>query len=755
MLQSLKKLLWAFLLVSGQQAVWAFALGGPIGTLSDSWQVPDIDYGVGGDLLAPKNIGEEYRLNSQTYYYACDASFLEFFGSDGANAIDQSFAILNRTMTNNSLGNLNGYSTALTTEFPFNSQGVNGTASGVGLLDVKSFTLHAMLEQMGLADPERYVWCLHDRWLPNGGTCPSNEMYYVIQRNFSVTNSSLNNLQYSSYVNNSLFTYSIYEFCNAPTPPQAECVNSGSAGARTSVAGANIIYGGYYTNLTLDDVAGLRYLLNTNNLNYESPTPGAVLLSTTTTGGTSYGPAYFLYSSNYTAFLQTAQTNDPVTLSNLYPGLIINSYTLYPTVVYTTNYVFAYYTNQVGSPVGSPQIPVYTPVITSTPVMNYAYNFANVIIFTNHYSSSSTATLITTNVTYGKPGSPYTGALFTNVSSQTITLSVPSGDYYINTNSCGPSLILTNVPPFPVAAATTTTNLLLVSINSSGLYQSQTLITRSTNYTYWAEPQVCGNGGGGGATATNAPGLYQGVGKILFVKASYDSLLGQYFQPITNTYSMVLVSNSKLVNQQFQRVVTVPDYTFAAADLASGPSSTPQPFDYVFSRNVNFDPGNALPGLAGPGTIVPASTLTYNKVGDIFLNGATQTNNPVTTQANQSTNFAWASFDGSTNLPIVYPNGTSIANLANQVLVQITPAILPNGTINAAYSASFSITGGAFTAPYTWTLPSGGLPPGLNLSPTGVITGTPTLSGTFGPFTLQLTDVNSRSVQWNYSLTIQ
>ena len=80
----------------------------------------------------------------------------------------------------------------------------------------------------------------------------------------------------------------------------------------------------------------------------------------------------------------------------------------------------------------------------------------------------------------------------------------------------------------------------------------------------------------------------------------------------------------------------------------------------------------------------------------------------------------YGSYDGTTNDPVVYPNGTSIANLANEVLVQITPAALPDGTNGVAYPPTgFSISGGAFTAPYTWTAPNAGLPPGLTLSSTG------------------------------------
>jgi hypothetical protein len=116
--------------------------------------------------------------------------------------------------------------------------------------------------------------------------------------------------------------------------------------------------------------------------------------------------------------------------------------------------------------------------------------------------------------------------------------------------------------------------------------------------------------------------------------------------------------------------------------------------------------------------------------------------------------FVWGSFDGSTNDPVVYPDGTSLANLASQVLVQISPARLPAGTNGMTYPATtFVATGGAFSPPFTWSLPSGGLPSGLTLSPDGTISGTPTQTGTFD-FTLLMTDSLSRSVSWSYSITI-
>src|SRR5438445_494554 len=76
-------------------------------------------------------------------------------------------------------------------------------------------------------------------------------------------------------------------------------------------------------------------------------------------------------------------------------------------------------------------------------------------------------------------------------------------------------------------------------------------------------------------------------------------------------------------------------------------------------------------------------------------------------------------------------------NTATGALQINTPA-LPNAITQTAYTGALSATGGI--TPYTWSITSGSLPPGLNLSSSsGAITGTPTTAGTF-TFTAQAKD---------------
>ena len=75
----------------------------------------------------------------------------------------------------------------------------------------------------------------------------------------------------------------------------------------------------------------------------------------------------------------------------------------------------------------------------------------------------------------------------------------------------------------------------------------------------------------------------------------------------------------------------------------------------------------------------------------------------------------------------------------------------PAGTVGTPYSAALSASGG--TAPYTFALSSGSLPPGLTLSSTGTISGTPTTPGSF-PFSVNATDANGCVGSGSFTIVI-
>src|SRR5205085_1224280 len=82
--------------------------------------------------------------------------------------------------------------------------------------------------------------------------------------------------------------------------------------------------------------------------------------------------------------------------------------------------------------------------------------------------------------------------------------------------------------------------------------------------------------------------------------------------------------------------------------------------------------------------------------------------------------------------------------------LNLTTSSLPAGTVGTAYSQPLNATGG--TPPYSWSIVSGSLPAGLNISG-GTISGTPTAAGT-DRFTVKVADTASQSTTGALSLTI-
>ena len=779
MLQLLKRFSWVGLLALGIQSSWGFSLIGPNpaypgASALDPWQVPGLGYNLMNPtwlyldplLIGPKNIGEEYRRNTPVLYYTYDANFLDYFGSNGTFAVDQAMSILN------SLMNVSQYSGDLS-EFPLSTIRENYAAEALFIYDLKSWTLHLMLEQLGLTDPERYVWGLHDRYqLPNT-TCPAGMEYLVVKRNFDPTVTPLSQYLPSGYVNGTLYSYVIIETCKTDPEPEAVALPfpvdplafTGTAVAGSLVSGLS--YGMFYTGLTRDDVGGLRYLLRTNNVNFESAGPGT---STSTVTFTTNNTHQLLYTSNLTVLAAQALTNDAPTLEALYPGLVTTATVFYASVTVTN--VTAYYTNYPWSSGGSPASLAYATTVTSSMATYYQHTFANVV--TNSYFTNGVVTIQQTTIGSGSCIGWYpAGSICTNTTTVTVSTNILMGDYYIiPTNACGFTIIKTwqtNV--------VATTNLIqqannTLTGNSSFQAFSESIVTYSTNHVFEMVPNVCATTN---IVQGSVQGLFQGIEKVTFVRRDYDSLLGRYFNPITNTYVLNSITNNTLLPQTIQRTVTAPDILFSATDMANGPSGTPTV--NVYSRNVNFNMSNIGAGLAGPGTIETPTTVAFEKVGLIYLNASSSPNFLSAPELDQIPGFIYGSFDGTTNAPVVYPDGTSIQNLENQVLMQISvtdtngnplPTSVFTGNVftitnNVSFSFKFQASGG--TPPYTWSLASGSasLPPSLGtytsscacwqIPPSGIVSGTPTQTGTFD-FTVQMTDAGGRSVDLDYAIII-
>ena len=775
------------LLVLGNPSVYGFSLLGAhaIPNGADAFQTPVLGYNLTpnnndrADVGDPKNLNEDYRWNSGDIYYAFDSSFITYFGTNGMAEVDKAFAIYN------SLRNVSSYSSDLS-EWPTLTTFVNYRANAAGLIDIKSVVMEFILEQLGLAQPERYTYALHERVLPPNAKCPAYN-YAVIQRNYDPVSQV-----YSSFVNGTLYGYSIFETCGFavnPLPgvgaePAIYAVDADSYNIYNTVAAGDISTGGiytfgtsvgsggtsfgqYYTGLTRDDVGGLRYLLSSNRVHMETVEGTSLLLSTNTSGG-----QQLLTTRDYGLFAAQALTNNAAALQTLYPGLIVLSSRSYFALQVTTNFI-ASLTNLPFSPVGSAPNVLLTPFYTTNIVTYYQHTFGNIVInptlahpagegpFTNGYKTI----LSTSSINYQWKPVNSTNLIATNTTAVNATTALvtnfPNGEFYIfPLAECGPYVLTSQFYTF-ITATTNTTGTVTIAPGSTGLVASAvSTVTYVTNHDFIYYPVQCGT-----APVT----LRAGIEKVNFHRQDFDSLIGTSWTPVTNYHTIVSITNSTRTVDRFQRILNQPDIVFFAQDLIFPGTGAPiVPSVLRTTPRYNFTVANAT-GLAGPGTIEPPNvagaplSLTFNKGVPATLNSYQGT---ILDEGTAFSTYLWGSYDGTTNAPVVYPSTASLSNYENSLFLQITtPMVLPVGHQGKAYTAQIQATGQS-PPPYNWSFVGVGLPPGLNKSapvtvvnsPTSTtstitISGTPATTGIFD-FVVQVSDSTGRASQLNFVIEI-
>lgn len=140
-----------------------------------------------------------------------------------------------------------------------------------------------------------------------------------------------------------------------------------------------------------------------------------------------------------------------------------------------------------------------------------------------------------------------------------------------------------------------------------------------------------------------------GVEKLTFIRHPAGPANGA-FLPFTNRWLDVYLDSYGPAYQNVERVTTRPDILFTAQDL--GPSTA---WNITGTSNwANNADLNGNLGGAGPGVIQPPVTIAFNDGGPFYAapSDASDRNSvPV---------FLWGSFDGTTNLPVVYPEAQAL-----------------------------------------------------------------------------------------------
>ncbi|XQA69621.1 putative Ig domain-containing protein [Xanthomonas sacchari] len=180
--------------------------------------------------------------------------------------------------------------------------------------------------------------------------------------------------------------------------------------------------------------------------------------------------------------------------------------------------------------------------------------------------------------------------------------------------------------------------------------------------------------------------------------------------------------------------------------------------------------------VASPTLTLPATTLPNGTAGQAYSAAITQASGgiapytyavtagalPAGVTVNSATgalsgtptvtgnfSFTLVATDSTSGTPGQASRSYTLAIVAPTLTV--APSTLPSGTAGTAYNQTLSTSGG--TAPYTYALSSGALPAGLSLSSTGVLSGTPTVAGSF-TFVVGVTDAGSFGGSHAYTLSI-
>jgi hypothetical protein len=181
---------------------------------------------------------------------------------------------------------------------------------------------------------------------------------------------------------------------------------------------------------------------------------------------------------------------------------------------------------------------------------------------------------------------------------------------------------------------------------------------------------------------------------------------------------------------------------FELHSIAIDPTGTTA---YITARRAH-NSTNGVCDVTDPGSVVPI-TLATEAVGSAITVGQNPHGIDITPASSGA--YAYVSYSGGGDLTrIALPSGTTTTfNGAGHSNVAITGPLaigngtsLPSATQSTAYSRKlWSLYG---TAPFTYAVSSGTIPPGLSLSSAGVLSGTPTTTGNY-TFTVTVTDSSS------------
>lgn len=288
-----------------------FALVGPYA----AWQVQRIGYNLAGDIGGPKSLNEGYRWNIPIINYAFDQSFVNYFGPQGIQAVEQAIKIFNDLPPMNAIRDDGVNLFVRGIPVPMDTMQRNLEAETLGLLDVKSTTMHLLLEQLGLAEAERWIWTLRGRAVFPTPPPPITN-YSVIQLNFDPITR-----QPTRFVNGIPYTYNIFEYANPDIADAEEWPpDTVATFPFSSVSFGGLFAGRFFPGLTHDDIGGLRWLYSTNYLAVENLETNVTLGQPFGGGGSPWTP-FFIPTNAFLTGTNFLFNTNALRVQGLRPGI--------------------------------------------------------------------------------------------------------------------------------------------------------------------------------------------------------------------------------------------------------------------------------------------------------------------------------------------------------------------------------------------------------------------------------------------------
>ena len=151
-----------------------------------------------------------------------------------------------------------------------------------------------------------------------------------------------------------------------------------------------------------------------------------------------------------------------------------------------------------------------------------------------------------------------------------------------------------------------------------------------------------------------------GVEKITFVRQpsggwSHWEGPSQWSRPLRYRFTDFYFRNNVLKQQLAERMVREPDLLFCAADTGKNDQGTQWVVRPGTTNWLNNAFWNGNTNGEGPGVIRPPIKITFHKLGALVITDNSGDPGVIYNQA-------WGSFDGSTNLPIIYPHRIQSSN---------------------------------------------------------------------------------------------